>query len=162
MSFRKVRQPRSGTFVISQFISELTVKSQTSNLDLTFFIFRMSKAVCITGVLLMLHAAISIAHLRSIVRSRGETETRLPFDILLEVRYFNPPALKLQVTLKLISVRNWLCCCFVRRDQNVWRLSGNLTRGRFLLRYSTDLIEAIYQYSKKKQGRVSKKTNLET
>ena len=46
----------------------------------------MSKAVCVTGVLLMLHAAISIAHLRSIVRSRGETETRLPFDILLEVQ----------------------------------------------------------------------------
>merc|ERR1739838_369117 len=42
------------------------------------------KSSCVTGVLLMLHAAISIAHLRSIVRSRGQTETRLPFDILLE------------------------------------------------------------------------------
>ena len=47
----------------------------------------MSKGVTIAGVCLMLHAAISIAHLRSIVRSRGETDFRLPFDILLEVSY---------------------------------------------------------------------------
>merc|ERR1712189_96723 len=44
----------------------------------------MSKGIIIAGIALMLHAAVSIAHLRTIVRSRGESETRLPLDILLE------------------------------------------------------------------------------
>jgi len=44
----------------------------------------MSKFVCIFGVLLLVHAAISVAQYRGILRTRGETEFHLPSDILLE------------------------------------------------------------------------------
>ena len=48
----------------------------------------MSKFVCIFGVLLLVHAAISVAQYRGILRTRGETEFHLPSDILLEVRFY--------------------------------------------------------------------------